>query len=343
MANKKECSNVKKYYDDIMADYREFFLLYPQAMKQEKNEEVMRCRQDALALGAELTKRLGNSPIDERKMKDIKIKNKIEKVIDGIVEGLINSGEDDVRRENWEVSYFVKNGVVHFRGLGDTLENLKRRTAANILTDSETPVEILDLSNEKIREADFAWLIESLEDGSNKVRVLRMSGNPLGNPGAFALADVLKNENCKIRNLQLDGCKLENEGVIDIIDSMYSTNCRLRVLNLADNGELGQDVIAALTRVLKDKRCDLRILDLSSNDLDLSIIIELLSSFENLTELNLSATQLFDKTAILFSAYYKGGNLKKLILSDNPGLSLKGQQAILDAIKREGTSLEVVF
>jgi hypothetical protein len=345
MATKKECSIIREYFAGILADHRKFKALYPTAKKREQTEDVKTCRREALALGDDLTERLENGPIREWEMKDIKIKIKIRSIIEGIIEDSEKTNEEPVRRDWWQLDFFVKNGIVHFRGLGDFRENTLRRAASEVLADEETPVEMLDLSKEKIIEADFDWLIEALENESNKVRVLRMSGNPLGNPGAFALAEVLKNENCKINNLQLDECELEKEGIMDIIDRLSSENSKLRVLNLAQNGDLEDEVVSRLGRVLFSKQCKLKVLDLSSNTFDLFPLIDLLPKWRSLTELNLSNTQFDDDAAQHFGEAYinNEGTLKKLILSNNPGLSLQGKQLILDAINWEGSSLEVAF
>lgn len=345
MASKSECFEARKYYGNLIADYNNFLFLYSKAEKLEKTEDVLVSRREALELGADLTARLKKIPVDRAKIKDIKIKTKIQSIIDKTVAVVEKDNEGTVRRDLWQVDFYVKNGIVHFYGLGNERNDTLRTVAAEILSDAKTPVEMLDLSEEKIIEADFDWLVEALETATNKVRALRMSRNQIGNPGAFAIADVLKNENCKISNLQIDGCGLEKEGIMDIIDAAASENSKLRVLNLAGNGSIEDEVMHKLELVLHSEQCKLKVLDLSSNTFDVFPIINVLSSVQSLVELNLSGTQFDDNAAKYFTQVFSGnaGKLKKLILSENPGLSQKGRKLILDAIKDAKASLEVVF
>jgi hypothetical protein len=275
----------------------------------------------------------------------------------------------------WDVQFTVNRGILHIsnpsRRFDFMTADQQWNSIEKLLRADDTPVEFLDLHREVLEPNHVRILAQALRHPRNKLKALRLSNNKLSNISANEIADSLESPNCKLQYLQMEGCGIQDVGFGNIVGALKSENTRLMELNLSGNDLITENALGPLYDAFKSEKCKLRTLELAnipdlfeidnidlfidalnhpnckvkklnlSGSLDAVTIVDHISALKTVEILILSDTE-FDAHCAARLVQAGFGKLKKLVPTKNKGLS-SVQRMILDAVKRQKSSLEVVF
>uniref|UniRef100_A0A8C1SXY7 Uncharacterized protein n=1 Tax=Cyprinus carpio TaxID=7962 RepID=A0A8C1SXY7_CYPCA len=160
----------------------------------------------------------------------------------------------------------LKSNPSHLRELdlsGNKLGVSGVKLLSDGLKDPHCKLETLWLRDCGVTDEGCAALASALRSNPSHLRELNLSGNKLGTSGEKLLYDLLKDPRCKLEKLWLRDCGVTDEGCAALTSALRSNPSHLRYLDLSGN-KLGASGVNLLSDGLKDPRCKLEILWLSS-------------------------------------------------------------------------------
>ena len=125
-------------------------------------------------------------------------------------------------------------------------------------------LEILDLSNNKLGDANINLLSEALKF-NDSLKILYLSNNDITSAGGSYLSEVFK-DNKSIEKLNLGGNKISDTGLSKMITSI-SMNNNIKLIDISDNKISHKDLLY-LSNHLVMKNQTIHILNLSFNKFD---------------------------------------------------------------------------
>ncbi|XP_048059121.1 NACHT, LRR and PYD domains-containing protein 3-like [Megalobrama amblycephala] len=191
----------------------------------------------------------------------------------------------------------LRSNPSHLRELdlsGNKLGTSSVNSLSAVLKDPHCKLKKLRLRHCDVTYKSCAALASALRSNPSYMRELDLTGNKLGS-GVNLLSAVLKNPHCKLEILRLSDCGFTDEGCAALASALRSNPSHLRELNLSKN-ELSVSVVNLLFDVLKDPQCKLEILRLSNcgvtNEDCAALASALRSNPSHLRELDLSCNKL---------------------------------------------------
>ncbi|KAF3688116.1 NLR family CARD domain-containing protein 3 CARD15-like protein Caterpiller protein 16.2 [Channa argus] len=177
------------------------------------------------------------------------------------------------------------------------------------LKDTNCELQSLKLNSCTLSERSCEALRSVLSSPSSSLRELDLSNNNLQDSGVKLLSAGLESVNCTLATLRLSGCLVKEEGWASLATALRCHPSHLKELDLSYNnpGDLG--VAKLLSAGLKDSRCSLDTLRLSSCNLSVrsceALASVLASQSCSLRELDLSNNDLQDSGVKQLSAGLK--------------------------------------
>uniref|UniRef100_A0A8C2FHS1 NACHT domain-containing protein n=1 Tax=Cyprinus carpio TaxID=7962 RepID=A0A8C2FHS1_CYPCA len=147
--------------------------------------------------------------------------------------------------------------------------NLTARSCDSLssaLQSSNSLLNVLDLSNNDLRDSGVKLLSEGLKSPYSKLEILRFSICNLTAQSCGSLSSVLQSSHSVLRELDLSNNDLKDSGVKLLSEGLKSPNCQLEILRFSICNLTAQSC-GSLSSVLQSSHSVLRELDLSNNDL----------------------------------------------------------------------------
>nr|XP_021326496.1 ribonuclease inhibitor-like [Danio rerio] len=167
------------------------------------------------------------------------------------------------------------------------------------------------LSNCGLTDEGCAALASALRSNPEHLRDLNVSWNKLGD-SVTLLSAVLEDPRCKLEKLWLSYCGLTDEGCAALASALRSNPEHLRYLNLSWNKL--RDSVTLLSAVLEDPHCKLNKLGLVNCGLTdegcAALVSALRSNPEHLRVLNLSSNKIKDSGVMQLCAVLEDPHCK---------------------------------
>ncbi|XP_036447028.1 LOW QUALITY PROTEIN: NACHT, LRR and PYD domains-containing protein 12-like [Colossoma macropomum] len=163
-----------------------------------------------------------------------------------------------------------------------------------------------------LTEKSCAALSSAISSNFSSLRELDLRNNKLQDSGVELLYARLKNPHCKLEKLELCYCNLTEESCKVLSSALHSNFSSLRELNLSDNS-LQDSGVELLSAGLENPHCKLEKLELCDCNLtekSCAALSSVLSSAQNLRELDLSNNKLQDSGVELLSTGLKNPHCK---------------------------------
>ncbi|KAL1251652.1 hypothetical protein QQF64_019448, partial [Cirrhinus molitorella] len=217
----------------------------------------------------------------------------------------------------------LKSNPSHLRELdlsGNELKYSKLRHFNDVLKDSHCKLERLRFRSCQLTDEGCSALTSALKSNPSHLRELDLSENQLGQSGVTNLCDLLMKPQCKLEKLNLCGCGITEKQYLILTSALKSNPSHLRVLDLSGN-QLGVSV-ENLGLLLSNPQCKLKKLHLcgcSITEKQCSILTQSLClNLSHLRELDLSGNQIENKGLSVVCDILKDSRckLKKLSLND---------------------------
>ncbi|KAI3366142.1 hypothetical protein L3Q82_009966, partial [Scortum barcoo] len=175
---------------------------------------------------------------------------------------------------------------------------------SSVLSTKSSSLRELDLSNNDLQDSGLKLVSAGLESPHCTLNTLRLGGCNLSDKSRDTLASVLSHQSSTLRELDLSNNDLQDSGVMLFSAGQENQHCILETLRLDHVLVLSQTRITekccqAFASVLSSKSSNLRVLDLSNNDLQDSggkqLFAGLASPHCQLQTLRLNQTNLTEK------------------------------------------------
>ncbi|XP_053194119.1 NACHT, LRR and PYD domains-containing protein 12-like [Scomber japonicus] len=228
---------------------------------------------------------------------------------------------------------------------GCSLSETSCTSLVTVLKCNPSHLRELDLSKNKLQDSDVELLCDFLKSLDCKLKTLELNECSLSETSCAYLASALNCNPSHLRELVLSNNKLQDSLKL-LSDLLKNPACRLEALRLW-RCSLSETSSASLVSALKDNPSHLRVLDLSNNKLQDSVV-QLLCDLLKSLDCRLKRLRLRDCSfseisfASLVSALkYNPSHLRELDLSNNK-LQDSGVELLSDLLKSPRCRLETL-